>query len=404
MRGTALIGQSGGPTSVINASLVGLIEACAASPLVERTIGMRFGIDGFLKEELVDLGAQDRETLHKLRITPSSALGSCRRKLLDADLPQVLALLRKYDVRWFFLIGGNDSMDTVHRVERYCRDAGYELFGVGVPKTVDNDLFGTDHTPGFPSAARFVALSVRQAGRLARDMRRVDAFVVHQTVGREAGWLAAASALARAETGDAPHAIYVPERRIREEEVIEDARGAIRSFGFCSIVCGEGVLWEDGSPVSQARERDRFSNVEFGAMGGSSAALALHALIRKTLGLRGEFQICESLAMCASDRAVGLDYEEAYACGRRAAELALGGTSGVMVAMERLSSSPYAVRYGTSPLNEVAVRAKPMPDSYLAASGRDVTPAFLEYLRPLAGDLPGFGDLDNLPVRARAAD
>ncbi len=195
--GNAIIGQSGGPTAVINASLCGIIQACLSQKAIRKTLGMRYGIEGFIKGDVIDLGRENPAVIENLRTTPSSALGSCRHKLKDADFPQILEVLKKHDVRYCFLIGGNDTMDTIHRVVEYCRQQGYELIGVGVPKTVDNDLCGTDHTPGFGSAGRYVALSVKQAGALARDMKYVDPFVIFQTVGRSAGWLPAASALAK---------------------------------------------------------------------------------------------------------------------------------------------------------------------------------------------------------------
>jgi 6-phosphofructokinase 1 len=408
MKGNVLVGQSGGPTAVINSSLVGVVEGCLDAGMGGAVLGMRFGIEGFMEGRLVDLGRQSPATLAALRKAPSSVLGSSRHKLHEDDFPRILELLRVYDIRYFFLIGGNDTMDTIHRVEAYCRAHGYELRGIGIPKTVDNDLYGTDHTPGFPSAARYVALSVMQAGRLARDMQRVDSFVVHQTVGREAGWLAASAALARRGDGDAPHLIYLPERRLRPERVVAEVHACIERRGWCSIVCGEGVLWEDGRPVSEARERDRFSNTEFGAMGGASAALGLHRLIREATGLRGEFQVTESLSMCADDRVSELDRSEAYACGRRAVKLASEGLSGVMVSIGRAEGPGYAPTYGTVPLSEVAVRAKPMPDEYISQGNADVTPAFLDYLRPLVGALPEYADLEDIrpsggPARAGGA-
>ncbi|NLO67047.1 MAG: hypothetical protein GX098_00550 [Bacteroidales bacterium] len=211
MKGNCIIGQSGGPTSVINSSLAGVIDAAIQSEMIESIYGMNYGIEGFMKEWLIDLGSQPKAVLSGLRKTPGSALGSSRHKLKEEDFPRILEVLKKYDIHYFFLIGGNDTMDTINRVEAYCRKQGYELTGVGVPKTVDNDLFGTDHTPGFPSAARSNILNVMQAGMLARDMKKVDQFVVYQTIGRDAGWLGAATALARRQEDDAPHLIYCPE-------------------------------------------------------------------------------------------------------------------------------------------------------------------------------------------------
>ncbi len=390
MKGNAIVGQSGGPTSVINSSLCGVIQGSLTSPQIDRIYGMQWGIEGFLQDQIIDLGRESRATIEALRRTPSSALGSCRYKLVESDLPRVLDLLAKHDIHYLFLIGGNDTMDTVHKVEQFCRLHGYDLVGIGVPKTVDNDLHGTDHTPGYGSAARYVALSVQQAGRLADDMQKVDRFVIHQTVGRNVGWLAAAAALAKRREEEAPHLIYVPERPLSRARLLEEVRACVDAYGWASIVCGEGVVWDDGSPVSASKVQDRFANVEYGAMGGTSAAIALHHLLAQETGLRGEFQITESLSMCAIDRASGSDLEEAYVCGRRAVELAERGESGLMVTIVRDDSDPYTVSYGSVPLHEVAERAKPLPDSFIAASGSFVTQAFLDYARPLVGEIPDY--------------
>ncbi len=393
MNGNAIIGQSGGPTSVINSSLCGVIQKAAQSKNIDKIYGMRFAIEGFLNNEIIDLSAVDAKVIEGLRHTPGSALGSCRHKLQEEDLPVILELFKKYDIRYFFLIGGNDTMDTIHRVEAYCKEKNYNLIGVGVPKTVDNDLFGTDHTPGFASAARYVALSTQQGGILASDMQRVDKFVIQQTVGRDAGWLAASSAMARKREGDAPHLIYMPERPLNRENVLNDVKTVIDKYGWASIVCGEGITWEDGTPVSASQAKDKFSNVEFGAMGGSSAALNLHQLISNEFGYRGEFQITESLPMSAIDRASEVDLEEAYQCGLKAVELADEGVTGVMVSMVRESNDPYKIVYKTASLSDVAIKAKPMPEEYIAECGTDVTQAFIDYLKPLIGSFPTYSIL-----------
>jgi 6-phosphofructokinase 1 len=390
LKGNAILGQSGGPTAVINASLCGAMEKCLQADAIENVYGMRFGIEGFIKGDLVDLGRENPAVLEALRRTPSSALGSCRHKLQEDDFDRVLAMLERHNIRYFFLIGGNDTMDTIHRVEHYCRQQGYDLVGVGIPKTVDNDLIGTDHTPGFGSAARFVALSVKQAGVLARDMKYVDQYVIFQTVGRSAGWLPASSALAKAAEDDAPHIILMPERPFDRDRFLADVKACHEKYGWCSIVCGEGICYADGTPVSASTTADKFSNVEFGAMGGTSAAMMLHRMIRDAFGWRGEFQVCESLQMAAADRVSEVDLEEAYACGRRAVELALEGTSGVMVSIVRESNDPYRWSLGTAPLPEVALGAKPMPDEFISKSGNFITPACVEYLKPLVGPLPQY--------------
>jgi len=394
LRGNAVIGQSGGPTSVINSSLAGVIEAARGTEEIEKLYGMQYAIEGFMAERLIDLGAQNELVIRGLRTTPSSALGSSRHKLVDEDFPRILEVLKKYNIRYFFLIGGNDTMDTVHRVEEYCRAAGWELRGIGIPKTVDNDLYGTDHTPGFPSAARYNMLSVLQSGILARDMQKVDKFVVYQTIGRDAGWLAAATALAKRGTEDAPHLIYCPERAFIKENFIEDARSCVEKYGWVSIVVSEGLKYPDGTSVSASDIKDRFNNVEYGAMGGSSAGLQVHRILREATGWRGEFQITESLNMCAFDRAVPVDLEEAYLCGRRAVEYALEEVTGVMVCLKRVSDAPYQVEFSSVPLEDVAVRAKEMPSGYINDRGNHVTPAFIDYMKPLIGEIPEYIRLD----------
>lgn len=394
IRGNALVGQSGGPTSVINASLQGIIRSAKAGDAIETLYGMKFGINGFMAGNLVNLSAQSDSIVDGLSGTPSSALGSSRYKLKDEDLPKIRDVLEKNDIRFIFLIGGNDTMDTVHRVEAYCRNHGYSLNGIGIPKTVDNDLYGTDHTPGYPSAARYNALSVQQSGRLARDMQKVDSFVIYQTIGREAGWLAAATALARKQDGDPPHLIYCPERPFHKVEFLEDAKASIAELGYVSVVVSEGIKYPDGTPVSASEKQDKFGNVEFGAMGGSSAGLNIHRILADATGLRGEFQITESLPMCAIDRAEPSDIERAAGCGAEAVRLASSGDSGYMVTITRDGSGRFG--YGKAPLSDVAVRAREMPPEMINERGNDVTGAFMKYARPLISPLPDYVSLENI--------
>ena len=392
-KGNAIIGQSGGPTSVINASLIGVVQTALQSDFIESMYGMRYGIEGFLEKDIIDFGKETPETLEALKTTPSSALGSCRLKLKDEHLPRVLELLKQYNIRIMFLIGGNDSMDTIHRIEAYAKEHGHDILGIGVAKTVDNDLYGTDHTPGFASAARYSALSVQQAGILARDMQKVDQYTIFQCVGREAGWLVGATAAGKECESDAPHIMCFPERPFEREKFIADVRRCHDAYSFVSIVCGEGITYADGRPVSASQTNDKFGNVEFGAMGGASAALTLHRIIAEEFDLRGEFQITESLSMCAADRAVQRDLDEAYRCGVRAVELAAEGKTGVMVAMQRAEGSEYRCEYNTVPLGKVAAHTRPMPDAYINAEGNFVTDEFMDYLRPLIGEMPSHGRL-----------
>ncbi len=411
-QGNAIVGQSGGPTSVINSSLCGVVQGCFelgqknADSKIDKVFGMKYGIEGFMQDLILDFGEVAPEVVEGLKTTPGSALGSCRHKVQEADFPIILEQLKKYNIRYYFLAGGNDTMDTICRVEKYCKSQGYDLRGVGVPKTVDNDLFATDHTPGFASAARYVALSVKQAGVLARDMKRVDSFVVFQTIGRDAGWLPAAAALAKKDAEDAPHIILVPEIPFEFDRFIAKAQETLDKFGFVSVVCGEGIRDKDGVVVSSLdaygkeikkdKTVDKFGNQELGAMAGASVAVALHQMLSKNLKkkdgstVRGEFQVTESLPMCGADRTTATDIQEAWNCGRRAVELALAGTSGVMVTMNRASNAPYTVTYETAPLDAVAVEAKPMPLEFIDKENLYVTDACLEYLRPLVGELPNY--------------
>jgi len=377
---------------VINASLAGILDAAKKFDGIEKVFGMRFGIEGFMAGNIIDLGRQSAKTIEALKYTPSSALGSCRHKLSQEDLPVILEQLKKANIRYVFLIGGNDTMDTIHRIELYAQQQNYDLAGIGVPKTVDNDLFGTDHTPGFPSAARYVALSVMQSGILARDMQKVDQFVIYQSIGRDAGWLAASSAAAKTTPDTAPHIICLPERPFEKKKFLDDVKNCYQQFGWVSVVCGEGICYADGTPVSAASTADKFDNVEFGAMGGASAAMALHRMISQQFGFRGEFQITESLLMCAADRAVRLDIDHAYICGQAAVELAKDGKTGLMVTLKRLKSDQFTT--GTIDLEQVAIKAKPMPDEFINKEGNFVTDAFLQYLRPLVGPLPEYARLD----------
>ena len=411
-QGNAIVGQSGGPTSVINSSLCGVVQGCfelgqkSADSKIDKVFGMKYGVEGFMQDQLLDFGEIAPSVIEGLKTTPGSALGSCRHKVQEADFPVILEQLKKYNIRYYFLAGGNDTMDTICRVEKYCKAQGYELRGLGVPKTVDNDLFATDHTPGFASAARYVAMSVKQAGVLARDMKKVDQYVVFQTIGRDAGWLAAASAVAKKDAEDAPHIILVPEIPFDFDRFIHKAQETLDRFGFVSVVCGEGIrdkngvvvssLDADGNEIQKEKTLDKFGNQELGAMAGTSVAVALHKMLGKHLKresgapCRGEFQVTESLPMCGADRATATDIQEAWNCGRRAVELALAGQSGVMVTMKRVSNNPYTIDYETAPLDAVAVEAAPMPREYVDAENLFVTDACLEYLRPLIGELPEY--------------
>ena len=260
IEGRLVVGQSGGPTSVINSSLVGVVCEAQMHSRVTGVYGMRYGISGLLDQDLVDLAQESEETLLLLRRTPGAALGTIRYKLTCADYGRIVSVLRAHNVRFFCYIGGNDSMDTAHRIHLAAQEEGYELRVIGVPKTVDNDLAQTDHCPGYGSAARFVALAVRDSGWDTESMRRSSPVKIVELMGRNAGWLAAAAALGRGQPGDPPHLIYVPERPVHGEEAVEAVRRLLSKQGYCVIALSEGAV-----PNAGADELDPFGHKMKGA-------------------------------------------------------------------------------------------------------------------------------------------
>ena len=394
LKGNAIVGQSGGPTSVINNSLCGIIQEVGKHNFITGIYGMRWGIEGFMKENIIDLGKENPKTIAGLRRTPSSALGSSRHKLKDDDLEPVLKILKKYNIRYMFLIGGNDTADTIHRVEKYCKEKDYDLIGIGIPKTVDNDLYGTDHAPGYPSCARYVAISVKQAGILARDMQKVDQIVIYQAVGRDSGWLASSAVLAKEREDDPPHLIYIPEVPFDDNKFLSDVERCYKKYGWVSISIGEGISYADKTPVTASKTKDKFQNVEFGAMGGVSSAMVLHRMACNEFGFRGEFQVVESLQMCGADRMSEIDADEAFRCGVEAVRFAVQGKTGVMVTLIRNDSPDYHCSVGSIELKKVALTAKYMPQSFIDDSGCMVTQGFIDYVKPLVGELPKYTELE----------
>lgn len=394
MNGNAVVAQTGGPTAVINSSLAGIIDQCLREKSINHVYGCHFGMKGLLEEDFILL---DEAPLGDLKATPGSALGSSRIKLKTEHMEKVLGIFKKYNVRYFFGIGGDDTQLNVYEVEKYCKENGYELYGMGCPKTVDNDLPGTDHTPGFPSAARYTALSVFQGGRLTRDMQKVDQFVIYQTIGRSAGWLAASPWGFKEKESDPPHIVLMPERPFDENKFVEFFKDCYEKYGYVSIICGEGVMDKDGNPVSATKVQDDFGNKEFGAMGGVSVAMEVHKIIAKYFpDLRGEFQVTESLPMCADDRTVDVDVDEAFRLGSEAVKIAASGKSGFMTIIERDQSRNYKTSIGMIPLHEVGGKQKPIPDDMIGENGMTLTDSFKDYICPLIGKRPVYADLDEL--------
>ncbi|MCH8185228.1 MAG: diphosphate--fructose-6-phosphate 1-phosphotransferase [Chloroflexi bacterium] len=386
-----LVMQSGGVTPVMNRSLYGVAREAAAHKALGSVYGAVHGLEGLVAERLVDLGACSKTALARVARTPGGALGSTRRKLKPDDIGAIIDALKRHGIRYCFIIGGNDSAETGHTLAREARFAGYELSVMLVPKTIDNDLVLTDHCPGFGSAARFVALATMGAGRDAEAMGEASPITIIEVMGRDAGWLAASSALAKREERDAPHFIGVPEVPIDETLFLDRMEEAYGRFGFAVAVVAENARGPGG--VLGGEEEPWFVD-DFGHRyyDGPARHLAAQAARRLKVRVRHEKPgtIQRSLVACISRT----DADEAEMVGRAAVRHALDGHSDEMVTIERTSGARYASTTGLAPLEAVAGQVKTLPDSFLNGATGLATDAFLDYLRPLVGSpLPRFGRL-----------
>jgi 6-phosphofructokinase len=382
-----LVAQGGGPTAVINQSLVGVVLEARRFPQVGRVVGALHGVRGIVDEALVDLTQETLANLERVAATPASALGSTRDKP-DLDYcRRILAVLQAHAIGIFFYIGGNDSSDTVRIVADEARRAGHPLRCVHIPKTIDNDLVGNDHTPGFPSAARFVAQAFAGANL---DNAALPGVYLGVVMGRHAGFLTAASALARKYPDDGPHLVYLPERGFSIDRFLADVKATHDRLGRCVIAVSEGIHDDSGltmaEKLSKTVERDAHGNVQLSGTGALADLLC--DAIRSGLGIRrvrgdtfGYLQ--RSFLGCVSD----VDQREAREVGEKAVQFALWGDRDGSVAIRRIGA--YAVEYVLQPLEDVAGRTRTMEDAFIAAAGNDVTAAFTGYLRPLLGaDMP----------------
>ena len=387
-----VIAQSGGPSMVINQSLVGAALAARGQSGIGRILGARHGISGILKEDFVDLRKESVKTLEAVAATPSSALGSVRRKPSPEDCRRIFEVLQARDVRYFFYIGGNDSAETVHIVDQEARKAKFELACFHIPKTIDNDLRSNDHTPGFGSAARFVAMAF-QGDDL--DNRALGGVKINIVMGRHAGFLTAASALARVNADDGPHLIYLPERPFRMEAFAADVKEVVERVGRCVVAVSEGICDADGTPVAArlvtTAEKDAHGNVQLSGTGALGDLLAQELKARTDIR-RVRADTFGYLQRSFPGVASATDSAEARAVGAEAVARALSGRvrSGSIV-LVRAKGSKYRVSLDCVPLRAVARNTRHMPATFIAKSGHDVTPAFLEYCRPLVGSLPRIG-------------
>ncbi len=403
LRGNLLFGQSGGPTSVINASAAGVfLEALAHPDLIPRVYGMGHGIAGLLQGEIYDITQEDPEELEHLKSMPSSALGSCRYKLAnwledDRDYQKILELLRRLDIRYFFYNGGNDSMDTCQKISAFLQKNDYPCRVVGIPKTIDNDLFGTDHCPGYASAARYVATTFME---VTQDARVYDTgmICVVEVMGRHAGWLVAASALATAK-GSGPDLIYVPERPFDLARFKEDVRAVYERSGKVMIAVSEGVKTQDGKYIPELVSevsQDAFGHKQ---LGGSAQVLANY--LKREMGCKVRGIELSLMQRAASHLASAVDVEEAAGAGAFGVQQAIQGHTDFMVTLERISSRPYTANYGRLPLIQVANAERLLPNDWVNEAGNFVTEAFLDYAFPLIGRAHEIELEDGLPVYAK---
>jgi 6-phosphofructokinase 1 len=367
----------------MNASLAGVVEQASHSG-VSRVLGARYGIQGVLQRDLIDLGVQPAGLWSRLRRTPSAALGSCRRKLSVEDRRSVLDTLIELDVRYFLYIGGNDSADTALALDHTAREVGYDLRVVSIPKTIDNDLPGTDHCPGYGSAARFIAQSTQDAGLDTEAMRLSDPIKLIEVMGRDAGWLVAAATLGKLDEAHAPHLICVPERPLDIDAFLTAIESTYRRFGFAVAVVAETIRDLAGQPLGIANEV--IAADAFGHPNLAGGAATLTALIGRRLGIRARFDKPGTIQRMSMALASAVDLDEAYAAGTQAVLYALEGRSGCMVGFTRPDNAPYRCDMSAVELSLVANQQRVLPAEFLEGGPFSISPRFQDYALPLIGD------------------
>lgn len=381
-----LIGQAGGATAVINSSLAGAIGEAQASGEFDRIWGMRRAVEGALNEEFLDLTGLSSSFLQALAATPGAALGSSRHKASEEDLDRMLDIFARHDIRALLYIGGNDSADTVHRLAERAKQRSQELRAIAVPKTIDNDLPVTDHSPGYGSIARYVAVATMDSAQDTESMPTMYPVKIIEVMGRDAGWVVAAAGLAKREERDAPHLLYPPERALSRQQLVRDVERVYREYGHVVAVTAETVRDEQGQPFADpavSAERDAFGHP---LLRGTADAMC--RLIQSELGLRSRFDKPGSLQRMSMLTASVVDLAEAAEVGRAAVRLALAGHTDEMVTIVRESEDPYVSTTGSTPLAGVANQQRLLPGEYLTSGGHAVTDAFRAYARPLLGPEP----------------
>jgi len=401
LKGACLFGQSGGPTSVINSSAYGVFKTALESDCITRVLGASYGIKGILNDELFDIGLEDPAELELLLNTPSSALGSCRYKLKDAsvddtDYKRILEIFKKYDVRYFFYNGGNDSMDTCNKVSKYLLSQGYECRVIGVPKTIDNDLYGIDHCPGFGSAAKFIATA---SAELYRDARVYDTGVilVMECMGRNAGWLTAASAIAGLQ-GTGPDLIYLPEVPFDTESFLDEVEKIYKETRNCFVAVSEGIKDANGKFIAEYATANASAEDSFGhkQMGGVAAYLA--GLIQERTGAKIRPVELSLLQRCAAHCGSNTDIQESFLMGCEAVKAAISGKTDKMVALHRIESSDgYKVEPILLDLDVVANAEKKFPLEWITNNGSGISSDFFPYVLPLIEGQPNIKWENGMP-------
>jgi 6-phosphofructokinase 1 len=381
----AFYAQSGGVTAVINATACGVIETARRHRgRIGNVLAGRNGIIGALTEDLIDTGKEPAAAIRALRHTPGGAFGSCRYKLkgLDqsrAQYQRLMEVFRAHDIGYFFYNGGGDSADTCLKVSQLSETMGFPIRAIHIPKTVDNDLALTDQCPGFGSVAKYIAVSVREAALDVLSMSRTSTKVfILEVMGRHAGWIAAAAGLAGEKTGDPPHLILFPEITFDEAKFLAKVKESVEKYDYCVIAVSEGVRNAEGKFLAEAGTRDAFGHAQ---LGGVASVIA--ELVRSKLGYKFHYAIADYLQRSARHIASKVDFEQAYAVGKAAVELALKGHNAVMPAIVRKSDKPYRWSIGTAPLAKVANQEKMLPRNYITPDGFGITAACRRYLAPL---------------------
>ena len=384
-RANAFYAQSGGVTSVINASAAGVIETARMHRIkIGKVYAGRNGIIGALREELYDTSKETRSAIAGLKYTPSGAFGSCRYKLKSieenrAEYERLIEVFKAHNIRYFFYNGGGDSMDTAHKVSQISETMGFPITCIGIPKTVDNDLPITDNCPGFPSVAKYVAVSIREAGYDVASMCESSTKVfVMEVMGRHAGWIAASGGLAAEEDGDAPHIILFPEIAFNQEKFLKKVDRVVKKHGYCAIVVSEGVRTKDGIFLADSGTTDAFGHKQLGGV-----APVIAQMIKDNLGYKYHWAVADYLQRAARHIASAVDVEQAYALGKAAVEMALKGKNAKMPVIIRKATKKYSWTIGEADLKDVANVEKMMPRNFITRDGFHITESCREYMQPL---------------------